>query len=512
VNARLRALPPPAIALIAGALSLLSFAPFGAWPLQIASLATLFWLLQRESSFKRAALIGWMFGFGWIAAGVHWLYISMHHYGHMALPLSLLAVALLALALSGYAALAMGAAVWLRERRALAPAAMLLLVYPALWMLSEWVRGWAFTGFPWVASGYAHNVSPLAGFAPLVGVYGLGLLAAVIAGCLLLPSKKIALGVSLALLVGGLALGALDWTRPHGKPISVRLLQGNVAQDMKFDAEHVNRSLSLYYDMIRAAPADLIAMPETALPLLSSRLPPDYLPLLANQARRSDSHLIVGLPWSEAPGHYANSVLGYSPAAATQPYRYDKHHLVPFGEFIPPGFRWFVDMLRIPLGDFDRGRDVQPPFAVKEQAVLPNICYEDLFGEEIAAQLRTAAPATIMLNVSNIAWYDDSLALPQHLQISQMRALEMRRPMLRATNTGMTAVIGPKGKVEAKLPKLTQGTLAAMVQGYQGATPYIRFGNGIVLGLAAAMLAAGAMLRSSGGHGSPTRTIRPSER
>jgi apolipoprotein N-acyltransferase len=181
------------------------------------------------------------------------------------------------------------------------------------------------------------------------------------------------------------------------------------------------------------------------------------------------------------------------------PYRYDKHHLVPFGEFIPFGFRWFVDMMHIPLGDFGRGALLQVPFAVKDQWVLPNICYEDLFGEEIAAQIHAgvtgAMPeATVLLNVSNIAWFGDSIAVPQHLQISQMRSLETGRPMLRATNTGATAVIDHAGRVIAQLPPFEKGVLAARVQGYAGATPYILFGNRVIVLLALAALAVAAFL------------------
>jgi len=248
--------------------------------------------------------------------------------------------------------------------------------------------------------------------------------------------------------------------------------------------------------MISSAPADLIATPETAVPLLPEQLPPDYLARLIQFTQRSGSHLALGIPLADAPGEYANSMLGFSPdaASARHPYRYDKHHLVPFGEFVPFGFRWFVDLMHIPLGDMHRGNPLQAPFAVKQQWVMPNICYEDLFGEEIAAQLRAAdnngrPQASILLNLSNIAWFGNSIALPQHLQISQMRALETGRPMLRATNTGTTAVIGPKGHVMAELQPFTRNILSASVQGYQGQTPYILFGNKLMLVLTLAALA-----------------------
>jgi apolipoprotein N-acyltransferase len=295
------------------------------------------------------------------------------------------------------------------------------------------------------------------------------------------------------ILTSGIVLTRIEWTQPLGKPIHTRLLQGNVPQQMKFDAEHIEASLSMYRQMITEAPADLIATPETALPLLSTQLPPGYIEQLAHFAWDSNSTLLVGVPWTTGPGIYLNSVIGFSFAQSTL-YRYDKHHLVPFGEFIPPGARWFVDLMKMPLGDFGRGALYQAPIDVREQWVLPNICYEDLFGEEIAAQIAAALDRgtpvpSILLNVSNIAWFGDTIALPQHLQISQMRTLETGRPMLRATNTGATAVIDGRGQIIASLPAFTRGTLEASVQGMQGATPYIWLGNTLPVGLALALLA-----------------------
>ena len=483
------------LALLAGAATVPAFAPFGWWPLQLASLALVFHLLLRAGSVRRGVLIGWAYGFGWSACGVYWLYISMHRYGGMPAWLAALAVVALALLLGSTVALGTGCATWLKQRRAAAPAITALLILPACWALSEWVRGWFFTGFPWIVSGYAHNASPLAGFAPLVGVYGIGWIAALLAGGIaLLPltgrSTKYAIaGALIATFAAGAGLQQIAWTHASGQPLSVRLLQGNVPQEMKFSAAELGTTLALYRDLIVAAPADLIATPETAIPLFSQQLPPDYLPQLTQFARQSHSRLALGIPLADGPQNYANSVLGVG--ASIQPYRYDKHHLVPFGEFIPPGFRWFVDLMQIPLGDFTRGAALQAPFPVKDQAVLPNICYEDLFGEEIAAQIAAHPHTSILLNMSNIAWFGDSIALPQHLQVSQMRALETGRPMLRATNTGATAIIQPNGEISAQLAPYTRATLAATVRGYQGSTPYILYGNYLMLALAALALAAG---------------------
>ena len=482
---------PMLFAALAGAASLFSFAPFGAWPLQFPLLAFLFYQVGISTSVRRASLIGWAFGLGWSVAGMHWLYIAMHRFGGLAAPLAALAILLLGAYMGLFAACATGVAAWLRRRWSMPVAAFLMLCLPATWGLSEWLRGWVFTGFPWAASGYAHHASALSGFAPLIGVYGIGVLVALCGACLTMLTQRArwpALGLLGALMLAGFGLSYIDWTRPHGAPISVRLLQGNVAQDEKFDSAHVEQALSLYRTMITAAPADLIATPETAIVLYPQQLPPDYLASLARFARDTSSSLLVGMPLTDSPTQFSNSVAGIGPAG--QAYRFDKQHLVPFGEFVPAGFRWFVDLMQIPLGDFNRGARIQPAFAVRDQRVLPNICYEDAFGEEIAEQLRVAQPATILLNMSNLAWYGESVAIPQHLQISRMRALETGRPMLRSTNSGATAVIDGHGAVTAQLAPYTRGVLTATVQGMAGSTPYIRFGNALFLALAALALAA----------------------
>jgi apolipoprotein N-acyltransferase len=480
-----------ALAALAGALSLFSFEPFGWWPLQFLCLAYFFYQVGMGSSTRRALWLGWAFGFGWSVAGMHWLYIALNRFGGLAAPLSAAAIALLGLYMGLFAAFAAGGATWLRKRWSLPVPAFLLLVFPALWGVSEWLRGWVFTGFPWAASGYAHNTAPLAGFAPILGVYGIGVLVALCAACLVMLTQRRklpALGLAAAVLAAGWGLGHIAWTHPAGQPITVRLLQGNIRQDEKFSAEHLSGILVRYRDMLTAAPADLIAAPETAIPVFPQQLPADYLATFSEYARRTGSHFLFGIPLADSATVYANSVAGIGPQG--QSYRYDKHHLVPFGEFIPTGFRWFTDLMSIPLGDFTRGAAVQAPFAVKDQLVLPNVCYEDVFGEEIAKQLREAPkPATLLLNVSNLAWYGESTAIPQHLQISRMRSLETGRPMLRATNNGATAIVDAKGVVAASLPPYRRGTLAATVQGMAGTTPYIRFGNYLFLGLSALALA-----------------------
>lgn len=480
------------IAALAGAASIFSFAPFGWWPLQIASLGILFYQVLRASDVKAGALIGWAFGFGWCLAGVHWLYIVLNRFNNLPAPVAGGALVLLALFMGGYSALAMGAASSLRKRWALPLPAANLLLLPALWALAEWLRGWVFTGFPWANAGYAHNTSPLGGYAPVIGVYGISWLAALTAGALLLlphRSRRSAIGVVVATFAIGFGLQYVDWTQAQGKPISVRLLQGNTPLKEKFVASHTEATLRKYYDSITAEAADLIATPETAVMLFPHQLPPDYLPALGQFAKKSGSHLVLGIPLMNSPTEYSNSVIGVPPQSGLPTYRYDKHHLVPFGEFIPPGFRWFTNLMQIPLGDQTRGKVVQPPFQVREQRVLPNICYENVFGEEIAEQLASdPQPATILLNVSELGWYGESVAIPHHLQISQMRSMEMRRPMLSSTNTGATVVIDRHGRITHSLPLYQSGVLKADVQGMGGMTPYILLGNKLFLALTALAL------------------------
>lgn len=493
-------------AALAGASSLLSFEPFGWWPVQFLALAWLFYQVGMGSSVRRATLLGWAFGFGWSVAGMHWLSIALTRYGHLPAVLSAIAICLLGLYMGLFGAFAAAASTWLRKRWALPVPAFLLLVFPTCWGVSEWLRGWVFTGFPWAASGYAHNTAPLGGFAPIVGVYGIGVLAAVCAACLVMLTQRQRMGALAlfgVLLVAGSLLRQVEWTHAVGKPITVRLLQGDIPQDEKFDANHLTGILVRYRDMMTAAPADLTAAPETAIPIFPQQLPAGYLDIFKDYAARTGTSFLYGIPLADSQTAYANSVAGVGPQG--QAYRFDKHHLVPFGEFIPTGFRWFTNMMQIPLGDFTRGPAVQAPFPVKDQLVLPNVCYEDVFGEEIAKNLREAPrPATLLLNVSNLAWYGESTAIPQHLQISRMRSLETGRPMLRATNNGATAIIDGRGNVVQQIPFYQQGVLAASVQGMGGTTPYIRFGNLLFLGLGALLLAGAwfAGRRRRGGPGS----------
>lgn len=496
------------ITLLMGSVNVFSFAPFGFWPLQILGLAVLFFFLSAQTNIRRAAALGWAYSFAWIGVSISWIVVALTRYGGLPLPLGVLAIVLLSAFLALYAALFAGCSVWMRQRWSVSAGRVLLMLLPALWMISEWLRGWLLTGFPWAIAGYAHTDSPLAGYAPLMGVYGLSYLSALLAALLvfawLSANKRRPAGMALAGLCLIFAVGAglrmHTWTALQGKPLSVRLLQGNVEQDMKFNEAHLIDSLILYHDMVTAQPADLIVTPETALPVLSSMLPPDYLPRLNDFVQRTRSALIIGVALDNGNEIYSNSVLGFSPDYSKQAYRYDKHHLLPFGEFVPTGFHWFVKMMQIPIGDFSSAGLYQQPMAVRDQFVMPDICYESLFGEEIAQQLfsqyRSQRPvASILLNASNLAWYGDSIAMPQHLQFARMRVLETGRPLISATNTGATVIIDADAKVQKQAPLLSKFSLNGEVQGRSGLTPYIILGNTFIVIFAVLMLI-GAILLS----------------
>ncbi|HWI80888.1 MAG TPA: apolipoprotein N-acyltransferase [Ramlibacter sp.] len=474
----LAALP---VALLAGAAQALSIAwpPSGEplWWLQLLSLAVLAWLVPAAGSWRRAALLGWSFATAWLAGTFWWLFISMHVYGGLPSPLAAVAVLALAGFLGLYYAAAMGVFAAL-DRLAIAWRALL---FAALWLLAELLRATWFTGFPWGAGGYAHVDGPLAVLAPLLGVHGIGFIAALLAFGLSLAARPGARGSWRYWGVLAAAAGLLAACKMAVAPVapaaaaprlSVALLQGNIPQDEKFQGgTGIPMALNWYGQQFRDANASLIVAPETAIPMLPQQLPDGYLQALRERFSQGRQAALIGIPLGSLREGYTNSAIGLKPGADV--YRFDKHHLVPFGEFIPPLFRWFTDMMNIPLGDFDRGPLGQPSFEWQGQRLAPNICYEDLFGEEIGAQFADAARApTVLVNISNIAWFGNSVAIDQHLHISRMRAIEFRRPVIRATNTGATAIIDRAGRVTASLPRHTRGVLTGQVEGGSGITPY----------------------------------------
>lgn len=477
-----RAPHPALLALPLGALSVLAYAPFNLFPVMLLCLAGLF-AFWRGATPGRAAASGFAFGLGAFGMGVSWVYVSLNVYGEMPAVFAAGSTFLFCAYLALYPALAG----WLAARLATGRAWLDVPLFASSFVLAEWLRGWVFTGFPWLAVGYSQSPpSPLAGFAPVLGVFGVGWVTAMVAALIVFLARSHGrwLGGAVAgVALLGWVLGSLSWTQPLPREISISLMQTNVEQSLKWRPDFLARLLEDNHAIAAVSPARLMVLPETTLPLLTEHLPPGYLERLAQVAQKSGGDLVLGVFERNARGEIFNSAisLGASPSQ-----RYAKSHLVPFGEFSPPFFSWVYSMLKMPMSDQTRGAPDQPPLQVAGERVAVNICYEDVFGEEIA---RGAREAGLLLNLSNLAWYGNSWAQPQHLQIARMRALETGRPMLRATNTGMTAVVEPDGQVRAQLPAFTRGVLQVLVRGTTGLTPYVRWGNWPVVVLCVVFMA-----------------------
>jgi apolipoprotein N-acyltransferase len=482
----------PLLMLAAGGLHTAAFAPLEWWPLQILALALLAAAVA-EATPRQAAWRGLCFGFAWLASGLWWLYISMHDYGGMPAPMAAAAVALLAAALSLYLAGAMAWFAWRRRGQPLADG----LAFAACWLLAELARAQFFTGFPWLAAGYAHSTGALAALAPWVGVYGMGAVAALIAVALAqalraavrpAPRSRGLLGLALAGPVLAV-LAPADFTEPAGS-LRVSLLQPNVPQDLKFDPDRIVAQMAALQSQLQAATGDLVVTPESVLPIPRDQLDPAYWQSLTAPFRGGQRSALIGTFLGNEREGYVNSMVGVS--AAGEAYTYGKRHLLPFGEYIPPGFRWFVDMMQIPLGDQASGRS-DAAFTVGPQRARPLICYEDLFGEDFAGSVTGPGAATLLVNASNLAWFGPRMVQDQHLQFSRLRALEFQRPLVRATNTGSTAAVDHRGLVTGRLPPEVAGTLDVVVEGRQGSTPYARWLAALglwplwVLGLAGAV-------------------------
>jgi apolipoprotein N-acyltransferase len=466
------------------------------WWLQIIALSLLVATLHGSAGIKSAALLGWLFATSWLAGSVWWLHTSMHNFGGLASELAMLAVLALcgALAIFYAVACAFFKHFGLLANRNIAGAA---IIFAASWLFAELARDSWFTGFPWASSGYAHVDGPLVVWADTVGVYGMGFLAAVVSalvGALVVGAfprrwsgARFLAGSAVSVGLVGLAGWLLHVHYQHessaaGQKASVALLQGNIAQGEKFDnSKGVPVALDWYAQQLALSTATMVIAPETAVPVLLQQLPETYFQNLVKRFNTGGQAALIGVPLGGYADGYTNSALGLKPGQK-EAYRYDKHHLVPFGEFIPPAFKWFTKMMNIPLGDFNRGAVGQPSFAHAGQRWAPNICYEDLFGSELAARFKDPATApTVLVNMSNIGWFGNSIAIDQHLHISRMRAIELGRPMVRATNTGPTVIIDHKGQVTHSLQSHTRGVLVGEVQGRSGITPYAswasRFGQ-----------------------------------
>ena len=491
------------IALAAGAACSLAFAPTEWFGLSIACPAIL-WLLWEDAAPRRAARLGFAFGAGLFLAGTYWIYTAVHVYGKAPIWLALfLMLALVAIMATYYALLG-----WIAARFLPAAGALRWLAgLPAGWVLLEWLRGWLFSGFPWLELGYAHSDSPLAGYDPVGGVHLVTLACVLTVGALVTAicgsarERVAALVIAAAVWTGGAALTGKAWTEPVGGPISVAIIQGATPQDLKWQASNRQKTLDLYRRLTEEnLGTRLIIWPEAALPVLANEVGP-YLANLWQDAEHKDSDLVMGLlRYDERNDRYYNGVLALSGDKASW---YYKRRLVPFGEFFPvPAFmrRW-MRLMSLAYVDMTPGAEDQPPLPVAGQEAGVTICYEDAYGAE---QLAVLNRATLLINATNNAWFGDSTAPHQQLQMARFRALEAGRYLARATSNGITAIIGPDGGILERAPQFVTTVLKGSVIPFRGLTPYARTGNWPVLTASLLLLlaAAGWRLRS------PTGTTR----
>lgn len=468
------------VSLLAGAAVPLAFSPYDFYIIAILSPALLV-RLWMESSPRQAFIYGYLYGLGMFGVGTSWLHISINLFGGVNLAGAVLLTFLFIMFIALFPALSGLLSARLSNKTF--PKLSLLLIIPACWTLVEWIRSWILTGFPWLNLGYSQIDSPLYGLAPVTGVFGISFAVIFTAGALVVITRESlfnrALISILALLLWSASWlsGKYDWTIPNGDNISVALVQGAVPQQMKWTPEMLVPTLERYIGLTTPYLGhDLIIWPEAAIPALYEQVE-SYINKLLALASTNNSALIIGLPYrDQSTRQYFNSVVLLDKDISF----YFKRHLVAFGEYLPLDsyFREIVDYLNIPVSDFSAGPQSAPLLTTDRFSMGISICYEDTFGEEVIEAL---PDADILVNVSNDAWFGDSAAPHQHLQMARMRAIESGRYLLRSTNTGITAIIDEKGKLVAQIPQFTPATLTGNAVLFEGMTPYARTGNYLVI-------------------------------
>uniref|UniRef100_UPI004048BACA apolipoprotein N-acyltransferase n=1 Tax=Polynucleobacter sp. TaxID=2029855 RepID=UPI004048BACA len=455
--------------------------PFGGWFL-ILGLAFYIYFIFKE---QRVFLFAWLFGLGYFCNALWWIYVSLHEVGQIAAPISVLAV----VALSSYLALFPAIAIKLVHQFHSSAARVLGLA--SSWVIMEWVRGQLFTGFPWAGLAESQVDGPFFAWATIFGGlacawFCVGLAAYLSQGKHTLFTKFVA---SITIISASHALGLISFTEPIGRPIDVTLIQGNFPQSLKFDPEYIQQQVGFYTNSIKSSDSQLVIAPETAFPVELKTVPQELISeIKPNNAKKN---VILGVVSTRHSGLPTNSAIGLNQGNLI--YQYDKSHLVPFGEFIPWGFQWFVDLFKVPLGNFERGSMTQTPYILEQGtdqiAVGLMICYEDVFGDELAKRQRNSFPEHhLWINLTNLAWFGESQAPEQQLRLARLRSIETGIPTLRATNTGVTAVINSQGQVVSQLPKFQQATLKTTVQAYSGKTPYVWLGDLPILIISALFL------------------------
>jgi apolipoprotein N-acyltransferase len=480
-----------AIVLLAGAGLVFSFAPFGIYPLAIIFPAILFFFWA-DATPARSARLGFIFGIGLFGAGASWVYVSIHEFGFMAAPLAAVLVFLFVAMLSILPALAG----WFQALAVKPGIYRLLFAVPVFWVLMEWLRGWLMTGFPWLHLGYSQSNSLLMNMAPLIGVYGMSLLVAILAVLIVLMARGIYNKEGQILLLSGTLFagvfvvswlaGGLQYVTPAGEKVDIALLQGNIPLSEKWKPGASHQIISHYVALSREVVnhSDVIVWPEGAVPDSWQHVSSWIGLSLPRRRDGRPADYLIGSIDSVPGGSYYNAAIAVA-TAKKQPGEneiYRKRHLVPFGEFLPfkPVLGWLIDYLKIPMSDFSSWQGEQPNIKLGGWPVAVSICYEDAFGEELA---RSVSDTAFLVNVSEDAWFGDSLAPHQRLQMAQLRARETGRYFVRAANTGVTAVINEKGEITSSLEQFTSAALVSEVVPMKGLTPYVRYGNSLFLGL-----------------------------
>ena len=472
------------VVFISGALLALAFSPVNFYLFAVLSPAVFFYFLLPTTT-RQAAWLGWWFGMGFFGMGVSWGFIAIYVFGlssiFVSTVLTLIGISIMAayIALQGYLSVSFIQKIKLKNKTVI-----LLIVFPLFWALLEWFRGWFLTGFPWLSLGYSQTGSFLAGYASVLGVFGVSWLTALSASLLLIfflyknNNRVIVLFCFIFIWFAGAGLSEINWTKIQGKPIKVSLVQGNVEQSNKWDPDQIEKRKKAYLSLTQKHwSSDLILWPENSLTAFHHNLEKDFLVPLAKQAKENNTDIILGLPvLDREKDQYFSSLI--SIGESTQ--FYHKNHLVPFGEYVPLAsvLRGLIAFFDLPMSGFTPGRYEQKLLTAAGQKIAPTICYEDAFGEDL---IRFLPEATLLLNASNNAWYGDSFAPHQHVQISQMRALETGRDMMRVTTNGVSALINYKGKIVSRSPQFKSHVVTGMAQPRIGATPYVGWGNSFIL-------------------------------
>lgn len=474
-------------AFILGALQVFAFAPFEQYWIVYPSFVGFFLLLQEvQKSSKRYFLISYSFSIAMFLSSIHWVYVSMDLFGGM----PIIASASLITILCAYLAIFPSSALWAGTRfLILSDATRYLLTIPVFWLISDWLRGYVLTGFPWGYLGYSHADTPLAGFAPILGVQGITLAIMVICGALTLLIQKQKIILNLVLICGLLITGAILKKQQYSElqpAVRVSLVQGNIDQNEKWKRGQLYPSLIKYLDLSNIKQdrqPELIIWPESAIAALELDMQEFLQPLSRNLAARNKTLITGIIDYQLASDSYYNSIITLGKLPAGQVYslasknRYQKHQLLPIGEFVP-----FEDLLRplapyfnLPMSSFQRGALVQPNLQSRQTAFVSALCYEIAFPELLRKNI--TEKTGMLLTLSNDAWFGDSIGPAQHLQIARMRAIEFARPLLRSTNNGITAIFDSHGNELGRLPANYAAVLTEKVQPALGHTPYQTYGS-----------------------------------